>query len=241
MSNNNLRVDTTAEESADACSAFVLEHLGRALQSKPFVTFAISGGSTPKLLFRRLASSGFDWTTVHVFWVDERCVPPDSDQSNFKLANDNWLAPAKVPEPNLHRVHGELDPEEAAGTYRKDIENFFQLPSGKLPEFDLLHRGIGPDAHTASLFPGEPLINDRTGIAAAVWVEKLKSHRVTLLPGVLLSARQTILQIAGQDKAEPVWNVLNGPDDPMQYPCQLATRGSDRALWFLDQAAAAKL
>ena len=104
-----------------------------------------------------------------------------------------------------------------------------------------MHRGMGADAHTASLFPGEPLISDRTGIAANVWVEKLKMARVTLLPGVLLAAKNTVLQVAGADKAEPLYNVLNGPEDPVKYPCQLGTRNGSGAVWFLDEAAAAKV
>jgi 6-phosphogluconolactonase len=190
-------------------------------------------------LFRRLAASGFDWSKVHVFWVDERCVPPDDDQSNYKLANETLLSPAKINGSNVHRIQGELDPQVAARRYVEEITGFFG--ASDLPEFDLIHRGMGPDAHTASLFPGDPLIDDRAGIAAAVWVEKMKSHRVTLLPGVLLKARQTVLQVAGADKAEALFDVLRGPDDAKRYPCQLGTRGSDRALWFVDKAAAAKL
>ena len=101
--------------------------------------------------------------------------------------------------------------------------------------------GMGPDAHTASLFPGEPLIGDRTGTAAAVYVSKLKMHRVTLLPGVLLAAKKTVLLAAGDDKAEPLFQVLRGPEDPFRFPCQVATRGALNALWFIDRAAAAKL
>lgn len=241
MSGEHLRVDADAGSSADSCASFVLEFLGTTLQTKPHATFAISGGSTPALLFKRLADSGFDWSKVHVFWVDERCVPPHDKQSNFKLANEIWLVPAKFEDANIHRIFGELTPDEAAIRYIGEVEKFFGLKTGELPEFDLIHRGIGPDAHTASLFPGEPLIENRTGVAAAVWVEKMKSHRVTLLPGVLLKARQTILEVAGPDKVEAVWNVLRGPQDPMQYPCQLGTRDSDSAVWFLDKAAAAKL
>jgi 6-phosphogluconolactonase len=166
-------------------------------------------------------------------------VPPDDNQSNYKLANETLLGPAKVSASNVHRIQGELDPKEAARRYVVQISEFFG--STELPEFDLIHRGMGPDAHTASLFPGDPLIDDRTGIAASVWVEKMKSHRVTLLPGVLLKAHQTVLQVAGADKAEALFNVLRGPEDPKQYPCQLGTRGSDRAVWFLDKAATAKL
>ncbi len=128
-------------------------------------------------------------------------MPPTDQQSNFKLANEHLLVPAGVPHVNIHRVLGELTPDEAAIWYIEEIERFFELKTGEFPSFDLLHRGIGPDAHTASLFPGEPLIHNRTGIAAAVWVEKMKSHRVTLLPGVLLKAARTVIQAAGEDKA----------------------------------------
>ncbi len=239
MSNGSIRISEDADSAASACASFVLDTLRDALQNRARASFAISGGSTPRLLFSRLAVSGFDWSKVHIFWVDERCVPPDDNQSNYKLANETLISPAKIDAANVHRIQGELDPAEAARRYVKDISEFFG--SGELPEFDLIHRGMGPDAHTASLFPGEPLIDDRTGIAAAVWVEKMKSHRVTLLPGVLLKARQTMLQVAGTDKAEALAHVLRGPEDVKQYPCQLGTRNSDRAVWFLDKAAAAKL
>lgn len=236
-----IRVAENREASAEALSSFVLETLTEALRTKPRVSMAVSGGSTPALLFERLAKADFDWSKVHFFWVDERCVPPTDDQSNFKLANDHLLVPAAVPHVNVHRVFGELTPDEAAIQYVEEIEKFFELKTGELPVFDLLHRGIGPDAHTASLFPGEPLIDNQTGIAAAVWVEKMKNHRVTLLPGVLTKASRTVIQAAGEDKAEPIFNVLRGPEDHKQYPCQIATRGSSNAFWFLDKAAAEKL
>ncbi|MGA8026715.1 MAG: 6-phosphogluconolactonase [Bryobacteraceae bacterium] len=241
-SNNqpNLRVGATAEESASACAEYILASLSEALKSQPQAAIAMSGGKTPVPLFENLAKSGFDWSKVFFFWVDERCVPPTDDQSNFKLANETLLIPARISHHNIHRVHGELEPDEAAIRYLEEIRQFFNLSEHELPAFDVLHRGMGPDAHTASLFPGEPLIENRTGIAAAVWVEKMRSHRVTLLPGVLLRAKRTVLQIAGEDKAEAVYNVLKGPEDPMKYPCQVASRDS-KATWFLDKPAASKL
>jgi 6-phosphogluconolactonase len=235
------RIEVDAQSAADACATYILEALSETLKSQPRATLAISGGKSPRLLFTNLAKSGFDWSNVHFFWVDERCVPPTDDQSNFKLANETLLTPAQIPKNNVHRIHGELLPDEAAAHYIEEIEQFFALEEHQLPVFDVLHRGMGPDAHTASLFPGEPLIDNCTGIAAAVWVEKLRSHRVTLLPGVLLGARHTVLQVAGEDKADAVRNVLKGPEDPHKYPCQIATRDSDRAVWFLDKAAASKL
>jgi 6-phosphogluconolactonase len=228
------------EEAAGDCSAFVLETLAAALADAPLATLAISGGSSPKLLFADMARAAFDWSRVHIFWVDERCVPPTDSQSNFKLANDALLAPAKIPTENIHRVYGELEPEEGTALYVAEIGAFFDVSGGKLPEFDVLHRGMGPDAHTASLFPGEPLIANRDGIAAHVWVEKMKTYRVTLLPGVLLAAKHTVLQVSGDEKAEAVRQVLTEPEDFFRYPCQIASRDG-KAVWFLDRAAAAKL
>ncbi|MBV9404311.1 MAG: 6-phosphogluconolactonase [Acidobacteriaceae bacterium] len=241
MSAPDLRVSNTAEECARACGLFILQELEEVLKLRPRATLAISGGSTPKPLFAFLAKAEIDWSRIHIFWVDERCVPPYDPQSNFKLANETLLTPAGVPHRSIHRICGELTPEEAAVHYIEEISRFFELNPQSVPVFDLVHRGIGPDAHTASLFPGEPLIGNRTGIAAAVWVEKLHSHRVTLLPGVLIAAGRTVLQVAGEDKADAVHNVLQGPEDPFQFPCQIATRGSTKATWFLDKSAAAKV
>jgi 6-phosphogluconolactonase len=235
-----LRILPTAQEVARDCSNFVLQTLASTLAHAPFATLAISGGSSPKLLFADMAQAAFDWSRVHIFWVDERCVPPTDSQSNFKLANDALLEPAKIPLQNIHRVYGELKPDEGAARYVEDIKAFFGTSGNPLPAFDILHRGMGPDAHTASLFPGEPLIANRDGIAAHVWVEKMKMDRVTLLPGVLLAAKHTVLQVSGDEKAEAVRQVLTEPEDFFRYPCQIASRDS-KAIWFLDRAAAAKL
>jgi 6-phosphogluconolactonase len=162
-----LRVSATPEEVADACAAFILETLSQTLQSQPQATMAISGGSSPKLMFTKLAKSGFDWSNVHIFWVDERCVPPTDNQSNFKMADEALLTPARISKYNVHRIHGEMTPDEAALRYVEEIREFFHLGEHDLPVFDLIHRGIGPDAHTASLFPGSPLIANRNGAPGA--------------------------------------------------------------------------
>jgi 6-phosphogluconolactonase len=236
----HLRIFTNAQEAADACAAHILTILSGALAAQPRATIAVSGGSTPKLLFATLAKASVDWSKIHFFWVDERCVPPTDSQSNFKLADEALFTPARIPPGSIHRIHGELSPEAAAARYNSDIQSFFSLTDGELPAFDVLHRGMGPDAHTASLFPGEPLIQDRAGVAANVWVEKMHMHRVTLLPGVLLAAKDTVLQVSGEEKADALEHVLRGPEDWLQYPCQIASR-DERATWFLDRAAAQKL
>jgi 6-phosphogluconolactonase len=236
----HLRIRKTAEEAADLCASYILEQLTENLKSQRRATLAISGGSTPKPMFSAMAKADFNWSKVHIFWVDERCVPPSDDQSNFKLANDSLLKPAGIPSENIHRIYGEIDPVQAAARYVADIQAFFGLKPGELPAFDVIHRGIGPDAHTASLFPGSELIKNHTGIAAHAWVEHLKMDRVTLLPGVLESARITVLQVSGLDKANAVRNVLTNEQDFINYPCQIASRDS-RATWFMDEAAAEKL
>jgi 6-phosphogluconolactonase len=231
---SDLRVFKDTREAAEHCAAQILEYLN----SSPRSTLAISGGSSPKTMFEIFASAKFDWNRVQLFWVDERCVPPTDSQSNFKLANDLWLVPAKFPQSNIHRVQTERDPEDAAEIYADELRMVF---GEDIPQFDVIHRGMGPDAHTASLFPGEPLIDDRTGIAAAVFVEKLNSHRVTLLPAVLLAATHTVMLVTGADKAQPLKDVLYAPHDPQKYPCQLTERDGGQVAWFLDPAAVAKI
>jgi 6-phosphogluconolactonase len=228
-----------APAAAQGCAARILELLTAAIEQRGTATLAVSGGTSPKLMFEIFARSGFAWERVHLFFVDERVVPSTDPQSNFKLANDTWLARHAFPSPHVHRVQTELGEEEAARDYQAEIRRHFLLQEGELPRFDVIHRGMGPDGHTASLFPGQPLIQNHTDIAAAVWVEKMgevKIHqwRVTLLPSVLEAARHTVLLVTGPDKAAALKAVLEGPYDPMQHPAQIAR---ETAEWFVDQAA----
>jgi 6-phosphogluconolactonase len=227
-----------AAGAAEACAHHVISVLDETLAGQEFATFAVSGGSTPRLLFQKLAAMKFPWDRVHLFFVDERCVPPTDPASNYKLAEECLIGPAHMPHRHVHRIAGEMPPKNAAARYAEDIRAYFGLEPGELPHFDLIHRGMGPDAHTASLFPGEPLIDDREGIAAAVYVEKLKMWRVTLLPGVLLAARHTVVLAAGADKAEAVRAVFREEYDPKKYPSQLDAHYGRGVSWFLDEAAA---
>ena len=231
-----------AQAASDACARKILELLARALGSQPRVSLAVSGGSTPKMMFAEMAKASFDWSKVHLFWVDERVVPPTDAQSNYKLAKDYFIDSAHFPAANVHRVHGELAANEAAKSYQDDIRAFFGLAPDAAPKFDIVHRGMGPDAHTASLFPGEPLIDDRKNLVGAAYVEKFHQWRVTLLPTVLEAARHTLMLAAGGDKAEPLRAVLREPYNPKLYPAQIATYdrdgGDDGAMWFLDKPAA---
>lgn len=217
-----------ARAAAEACGAWILQMLSDAVAQRGSATLAISGGTSPKIMFEYFARASFDWSKVHIFWVDERCVPSDDAQSNFKLAHDSWLK--DVPPAQVHRVQTELDPEIAAQQYAEEIRPF--LP------FDVIHRGMGADAHTASLFPGDPQIQNETGL---VGIAKREVTRVTLLPLVLKGAGRTAILATGADKASPLQSVLNEPYEPLKYPAQIASRDPSRAVWFIDEAAAAKL
>jgi len=216
-----------ARAAAEACGAEVLRLLQAAIDERGRAVLAISGGSSPKLMFEYFSRADFDWSKVHVFWVDERYVPQDHPDSNFKLAHDSWLKGVKAA---VHAVRTGLPPEQAAARYEEELRPFLPL--------DVIHRGMGSDGHTASLFPGDPLVNDTTGL---VGVAKRPIIRVTLLPSVLESARHTVILAAGADKAAPLDAIINGPHEPMQYPAQIAALDAATATWFIDDAAAARL
>jgi 6-phosphogluconolactonase len=228
--------DSTA--AAEACAHHVTNLLEEVLSGQEFVTLVVSGGSTPKMLFQKLVASKFRWDHVHLFWVDERMVPPTDPASNYKLADDYLIKPAHIPHRQVHRICGEMAPKTAAARYVEEIRDFFGLEEGEMPRFDVVHRGMGPDAHSASLFPGEPLIDDREGIAAAVFVPKFNQWRVTLLPGALLAAKHNVFLVTGPDKAEAVRAVFKEEYDPKQYPAQIASHHGRGVTWFLDEKAA---
>ncbi|HEU5021777.1 MAG TPA: 6-phosphogluconolactonase [Bryobacteraceae bacterium] len=224
----------TALEAAEACGGRILALLNEARQARGVAMLAISGGSTPRLMFESMARREFDWSGVQLFWVDERMVPPDDAQSNYRMTRESLLSAIRIPAANVHRIAGEAAPEEAAAAYITEIRRVFALKGDELPAFDVVQRGMGPDMHTASLFPGEPLIENRTDIAAAVWVEKMKQHRVTLLRGVLERARRTLCLVSGEDKAAALRSVLREPPDPMRRPSQIESPAME---WYVDDAA----
>lgn len=228
---------------AEACGDRTLELLDQARKARGMATVAVSGGSTPRLMFQHMAKRSFDWNGVHIFQVDERCVPPDHHLSNFRMTKESLLDSIKIDASQVHRIQGELPREEGARLYIDDIRRTLKPADGVLPVFDVIQRGMGPDAHTASLFPGEPLIANRAGIAAAVdvdkpYIDKEMRYRVTLLPGVLEIARHTLCLATGPDKADALHKVLRGPRDPFQYPSQIA---SPDMVWYTDKAAVAQL
>ena len=225
------------DAAAQACCDYILAALSASRALRGTAALAVSGGSTPRALFDALAAQAFDWSGVHLFFVDERCVPPDHELSNYRLARRHLIDPVKLPGAQVHRVLGELDAAVAAARYVAEIEAFFQ---SKDPRFDVIQHGMGGDAHTASLFPGEPLIQDTAQIAAPVYYREKEQWRITLLPRVLRHARHTAFLVAGADKAIALKEVLSGPRDPMRFPAQIAAApdGDREIAWFVDEEAA---
>ncbi len=209
---------------------------------------ALSGGSTPKGLYTLLASEAdasrgrVPWDRMHFFWGDERHVPPHHPDSNYRMALDTLLSKVPVPAQHVHRIRAENpDAGKAAEDYEQALCEFFQLEGGEWPRFDLVLLGMGPDGHTASLFPGTAVLDERKRLVAASWVEHLNATRITLTPPVLNNAACVIFLISGQEKAETLRAVLHGEAEPGRLPAQLIRPGRGRLLWLVDRAAAGLL
>ena len=201
-------------------------------------TVALSGGSTPRALYAVLIDRlSIDWPRVHVFWGDERCVPPDQPDSNYGMAWQTLLSKVNVPEANVHRIKGELDPDQAALEYEAELRRVFVPALPLPPRFDLILLGMGAEGHTASLFPGTAAIHEQERWVVAHHVEQLKTNRITLTPPVLNQAVQVIFMVAGADKASALQAVLYGEYDPDRYPAQIVSPTNGQLTWLIDRAA----
>jgi 6-phosphogluconolactonase len=192
-------------------------------------------------MFEAMAAQEFEWRKLQLFFVDERPVPPGHPESNFSMTDAALCRPVGLAAEQVHRIEGERETPIAAGLYADDLAASFELAEAESPRFDVLHLGMGDDAHTASLFPGEPLILDRSGLVGSVYASAKKSYRVSLLPKVLLHAANVVFLVTGADKAKPLKAVLEGPQDFLAYPAQMVDRQAEKVVWFVDRAAATDL
>lgn len=201
---------------------------------------ALSGGSTPKALYEILTEETFsryiDWSLVHVFWGDERCVPPDHVDSNYHMARVVLLDHVALPLGNIHRIHGESDPEQAALDYEKTLRGFFH--TGDQVRLDLVLLGMGDDGHTASLFPETAALDEVERLVAANYVPKLGAWRITLTARAINAAQHVMFLVSGSAKASVLQEVLEGPRQARELPAQLINPASDNLVWLLDSAAA---
>jgi len=209
-------------------------------------TVVLSGGSTPKSLYALLAGgepwrSEVPWDKMHFFWGDERHVPPDHADSNYRMAYEAMLSKVPVPVENMHRIKSEeTDAAESARAYEQELRSFFKLTPHQVPRFDLVLLGLGPDGHVASLFPGTPALQEREHLVVANWVEKLNAWRITLTLPVLNQAAMVIFLVSGKEKANILREVLESA--PAQsYPAQFIRPIDGSLLWLVDREAASLL
>lgn len=232
---------------ASASAKLFATKVEEAVAKRGVARIAISGGSTPQASFKLLAdpagpyANTIPWDKLQLFWVDERCVPPDNTESNFGVCKKLLLDEVSIPPANVFRMEGELDPEEAASRYESAMRNAMKLEGAESPTFDLLFLGMGDDGHTASLFPHTDGINEFGRLTIANHVPQKDTWRITLTAPVINQASEVVFEIAGPAKTNVLAEVLTGPRDPERLPSQLIRPTNGKLLFLLDEVAAAKL
>lgn len=234
----SVQVYETPEGLAEAAARAFVERSAEAVSERGRFAVALAGGSTPKATYEVLArdhAEAVDWPNVHAFFGDERTVPPDHEESNYRMAREALLD--HVPIGSVHRMRGELPPEEAAASYERELKEFFgEAP----PDLDLFMLGIGEDGHTASLFPETSALEVADRLVVANPVPKLETTRLTLTAPVLNAAREVLFLVAGGGKAGALAEILEGDADPRVYPARLV-RLPGGPTWMVDRAAAVDL
>lgn len=235
-----VRVLTDPPAVFSAAAVEFLQRARTAIQASGIFTVALSGGTTPSHLYSLLASqSDIAWDKIRFFFSDERHVPPDNTESNFRMANESLFSQAPIPKENIFRVPAEIpDADTAAQSYEQTLRQFFHLEDEALPRFDLILLGMGPDGHTASLFPGTAALHEDERLVAANWVEKFKTWRITFTYPVLNNAAAVLFVATGEEKQEALLQVLQGNPDPETYPAQGVKPTNGSLIWLVDQAAA---
>jgi len=235
-----LRVFPDAQTLARAVADLFVA-IGRSSAEGGAFRVALSGGNTPRAAYELLAQNPLrremPWSDTFVYFGDERCVPPDDERSNYRMARRAFLDAVGIPDANVHRIRGEADPGQAANEYA----SILRADMGESPHFDLVLLGLGPDGHTASLFPGSPPETDDPALVRAVYAQSQAMWRVTITPRVINLARNVVFVVAGAEKEQILAAVYRGPADPVKYPAQIVHPISGELIWLVDEAAAAML
>ena len=212
-----------------------------AVRERGRFSVALSGGKTPRTVYSLLANEHkqLPWDRIHIFFGDERHVPPDDPESNFRMASESLLSKVPIPQNNVHRIRAELDAEAAAMQYEQELREFFHLMDHDWPRFDLIFLGLGDDGHTASLFPGSKALSNESSRVAANWVEKFQTSRITLTFPVLNHAAEIVFLVSGAGKAWILSEVLR--PGVRKFPAQNVQPENGRLLWLVDQDAGSLL
>jgi 6-phosphogluconolactonase len=238
-----LRVVPDAASLFHSAAAEFVNAAAASIETKGSFSVALSGGSTPRGMFALLAGDGFRgqvrWDRVFFFWGDERHVPPDHPDSNFRMAREALLSHLSLRDDQVFRIHSENpDAAVAAQEYESTVRQFFGVADGQFPRFDLILLGMGPDGHTASLFPGTKALLEQTRVAVANWVGKFNAYRITMTAPVIDAAARVLFLIGGEDKAPALKAVLEGPLEVSQLPAQLIQPRDGSLVWLCDRASA---
>ncbi|MHC4086252.1 MAG: 6-phosphogluconolactonase [Planctomycetota bacterium] len=239
----NLEVTSDPENLAARSVEFFVDEAQKAIKAKDVFYVAISGGHTPKRFFELLGevpkAASLPWDKIHLFWVDERYVPPDSQWSNFKLAADTFLPKVAIPDENVHRIPTEFDDfNVAAQNYEETIRRVFCLEQKKVPQFDLILLGMGADGHTGSLFPDSFAPLDMEDLVCVVYLLDDKLNRITLTHPVLSAASHLVVLVSGHEKADILKEVLKSKPDDVRYPIHVLWPILDKVTWLIDKDAA---
>src|SRR5512137_2212408 len=241
----SVEIFSSPVEMSEAAARLFTARAGEAVSTRRRFCAALSGGKTPVALYRLLAKAPFasqiPWARVHLFWGDERCVPLDHVDSNYRLVREMLLDHVPIPAANVHRIPAEMDPVEAAARYEGQLREFFAPHGDGLPVFDCILLGLGKDGHTASLFPGTRAIRESARWVLGHYVDAQKGWRITLTPPVINAARSVVFIVAGSGKAAVVKVILEGPLRPDTLPAQIVRPAGGDLVWILDREAAALL
>lgn len=243
-----LRIFSDSETLSRAAADEIVTRAQDAVARQGSFTIALSGGPAPAPVFDLLASPTesfrhrMPWNQTHFFWGDERHVPPEHPQSNYRLAFEHLLSKTPVPEENIHRVRAELsDAQEAAELYESRLRDYFRLSRDELPRMDLMFQGLGANGHTASLFPGTSALNERQQLVVATWVEILQSHRITMTIPVINHAAFVLFVVSGAEPADALKQVLFGPELSRPLPAMEIAPCQGRLLWLADADACSRI
>jgi 6-phosphogluconolactonase len=241
VENGSLKIFANAEDLARAVAGLFVDVGQAAMAERGSFHVALSGGNTPRAAYELLADESrageLSWSDVFIYFGDERCVPPDDEQSNFRMAQKAFLDAVAIPAANVHRIRGEIDPVTAAADYAQIL----RTDMGDPPRLDLVLLGLGPDGHTASLFPGTPPDTDDDALVRAVYSESQSMWRVTVTPKVINAAQTVAFAVEGVEKTAILADVLEGLRDPTKYPAQIVAPEPGRLLWLVDELAAGML
>jgi len=242
MSRAKIETYPDAHAAARAGAESFVTRAREAVEARGRFTVALSGGTAPREMYTLLGTDEFAarvaWEGVHLFWGDDRCVPAHHPRSNFGMAWEAFIRHVPVADANVHRIEGELPAREGAVRYAAELERVF---GPGVPRFDMIHLGVGPDAHTCSLFPFDPLLREKDVLVAPALLRELGEPRVTFTFPLVNAAERIEMLAAGAGKAHVVWQVLRGPLDPFRLPAQNLHPVDGELVWMVDEAAAAKL